>query len=63
MVYIKRQLDALTDEGRPLSKGGNIAALYERRAPLYEKTADLIVENDKTVKDAAERIAEKVGRV
>ena len=53
----------MSDEGRPLSKGGNIAALYERRAPLYEGIADLTVTNDGTVGDAARCIAEKVGKL
>jgi len=63
VVYIKRALSALTAEGRPLSQGVGIAALYERRAPLYEGIADLTVINDGTVESAARIIAEKVGKL
>ena len=63
IVYLKRDLSALSDEGRPLSQGGRIAALYERRAPMYEKAADVTVVNGGKVEDAVESIANEVKKL
>ena len=63
VVYIRRDLKSLTDEGRPLSQKGGIETLYKRRAPLYEGIADLVVDNDATVIDAVEKIAEEVEKL
>ena len=63
VVYIKRDLDLLSDEGRPLSKGGKIREIYERRAPLYEGVADIVVSNDGRIEDAIERIAREVEKL
>lgn len=46
-VRLMRDLDRLSDEGRPLSKGkGAIQRLYETRQPLYEDFADVSYEVD-----------------
>jgi len=63
IVYLKRDLSALSDEGRPLSQGGRIGALYERRKPLYEWAADVAVSNDGTPAEAVERIANEVKKL
>jgi len=59
LVYIKRDLSALSSEGRPLSQGGKIAELYKARAPIYERISDFTVENDGSIDDAVSRILEK----
>lgn len=63
IVYLMRDLSALSDEGRPLSQGGRIAALYERRAPLYERAADAVVRNDGTKEEAVEAIRKEVEKL
>jgi len=63
IVYLMRDLSSLSDEGRPLSQGGRIAALYERRKPLYEGAADVVVRNDGTPAEAVERIANEVKKL
>ena len=63
LVYLTRPLEELSDEGRPLSKGGKIRALYEKRAPIYQKAADLVIPNDKSIGEVAERIAEEVKKL
>ena len=63
VVYLRRDLAALSDEGRPLSQGGRIQALYERRSPIYEKAADLIADNDGTVAEVVDRIAREVKKL
>ena len=63
VVYIKRPLELLSDEGRPLSKGGRIQSLYDRRAPLYEGVSDVVVTNEGKPEEAVERIAEEVKKI
>lgn len=52
IVYVDRPLELLVHEDpeRPTLKQG-IANLYEKRAPLYHKYADLVVYNDGSLKD------------
>lgn len=52
LVYIKRNTDKLSTEGRPLSKAGSLQALFEARKPLYEKFADIAIENNGSVEEA-----------
>ena len=42
-VYLKRELNELVTDGRPLSKGIGVQALAEQRLPLYEAWSDRIV--------------------
>ena len=60
IVYLKRDLSLLVSDGRPLSAGGRIEALYKERAPIYESFSDFSVRNDGSVEDAAREIAQKV---
>ena len=46
IIYIKRNLDELSVEERPISKQKGIEKLFEERAPIYEAWADLIIEAD-----------------
>ena len=39
-------LDQLPLDGRPVSQANPLEELYEKRLPLYEKAADLTVDND-----------------
>ena len=56
IVYIRRAADKLARRGRPLSEGTDLAALYARRAPLYERFADLTVDNDGTPQETLRAI-------
>lgn len=56
VVYIKRDLDKLVSDGRPLSKEIGVEGLFKERASLYEFVADLIVENNGGIEEVAERI-------
>ena len=57
-VYcLTRPLELLPTCGRPLSAGpGGLDALYEVRRPLYRQFADLIVDNNGSIADAAKYI-------
>ena len=45
MVFIKRDIDKLSTEGRPLSQGEDLAEMYKKRLPFYEAAADTVMEN------------------
>lgn len=61
IVWMKRDLDRLAREGRPLSIGADLGAMYAVRAPLYERFADFAVDNDGTPEATAEKILEVLG--
>ena len=56
VIWLKRELDKLAMDGRPLSRQGELRKMYEFRAPIYKASADYCVENDKTPEDAADTI-------
>ena len=45
VIYIKRDIDKLTSNGRPLSAKVGVEKLYEERALKYEGWSDMIIEN------------------
>lgn len=56
VVWLRRDLDKLPTEGRPLSQAHPLEELYRRREPLYRAAADLVVDNDGTVEETAAKI-------
>lgn len=56
IIWIKRSLDSLPTEGRPLSRKEALASMYQEREPMYQRFADAVIENDSTVEAAVERI-------
>lgn len=57
LIWLKRDLDLLPSDGRPVSQRDGIAAIYARRKPLYEAFADTSVENYGKPEEVVERIA------
>ena len=55
IVWIRRDLQTLAREGRPLSTG-DLGKMYTERKPLYERFADLVIENYGTPKTVAESV-------
>ena len=55
IFWLKRDIDQLQREGRPLS-AGDLAAMYDRRKACYERFADHIVDNNGTVEDTVQAI-------
>lgn len=43
IVWLQRDSALLATDGRPLSQGADLGAMYARRAPLYEQFADYAV--------------------
>lgn len=63
IVHIRRDLSLLPTEGRPVSQSMDLGELWQRREPLYDAFADLTVDNDRTIEDAAEEIVKELNRV
>jgi len=45
LIYLRRALEDLPVEGRPISQSHPLEELFARRRPLYEAAADLTVDN------------------
>ena len=58
---LTRDLSRLPISGRPVSQALGAEGLYRRRKPLYEKFADAMIDNDRTVEDAVRQILEVLG--
>ena len=56
IVWIKRALDRLPVDGRPVSQSNPLSELYEARKDKYAAFADMSVDNDTDIETAAERI-------
>ena len=51
IIWVRRDLDRLPTSGRPVSQRDGVQAIYDARKPLYERFADMIVENNGTVEE------------
>lgn len=68
VVYLKLSFDAISDRlgdlnerGVTLRKGQNLIQLYEERAPLYEKYANITIECEHlSIREIVGQIAQKV---
>ncbi|MCR5173838.1 MAG: shikimate kinase [Oscillospiraceae bacterium] len=58
IIWITRDLSRLARDGRPLSEGADLEAMYRVREPRYRRFADLIVSNDGPPEQTAARILE-----
>jgi shikimate dehydrogenase len=56
VFFIERELCLLESEGRPLSKSGDLREMYARRLPLYERFADIKIQNNASPEAAADKI-------
>lgn len=61
-VYIRRELDKLATDGRPLSAGGKdrLAELYRERNPIYSSVCDFALDTEENPEKCAEKIHEKL---
>ena len=58
IFWLRRDTALLPREGRPLSENADLSAMYARRAPLYARFADRVIDNDGAVDETARRILE-----
>ncbi len=56
IVFIKRDIDKLSRDGRPLSIGADLNKMYEKRFPMYERFADITVDNNGDIDSCVEEI-------
>ena len=56
IFWLRRDLDKLERDGRPLSRAGNLNAMYEMREKRYLRFADYIIDNNRALGDTVEDI-------
>ena len=56
IVWLRRDINLLPTEGRPLSQRGSLEEMYRLRKPMYEAFADITIDNDGTIGEAARKI-------
>jgi len=56
IYHLVRDLDILPTDGRPLSQGADLHAMWAEREPLYAAFRDMSIHNNGTIQDAADRI-------
>lgn len=62
VFFIHRSLEALATIGRPLSKSGKLAGMYETRLPLYKGFCSAEVSNDSSAEECAKKIIAVFGK-
>ena len=63
VIWVKRPLNKLATQGRPLSKSPEeISKMYDFRAPKYEKISNVIIENDEDIDVVVEKVISAVER-
>ena len=60
IFWLKRDLDKLPTDGRPLSQVMPLTAMYEKRRPLYAAFADAEIDNDGTLEATLAQIMEEL---
>lgn len=56
IIWVKRHIDALPTDGRPLSLANKPAELYAKRKPLYDAFCDFSVNNDQDIANTVTQI-------
>ena len=56
VYHLLRSLEALPTDGRPLSQGADLAAMWRQREPLYRAFRDISVDNNGPAADTARAI-------
>lgn len=62
LVWLRRPLDRLPTDGRPVSQRDGVAAIYEKRKALYQRFADITVENEGSPEAVARTILAQFGK-
>ncbi len=63
VIWVKRPLEDLSTEGRPLSKSlEELKAMYELRAPKYEKISDITIKNNGNLDDVVSDVIKELER-
>ena len=51
IFWLKRDLDRLPTDGRPLSQSNKLSNMYQTRQPMYEAFADCVIDNNGCLAD------------
>lgn len=60
IVWLERDTQKLPTDGRPISQKSDLSELYEDRKPMYERFADIKVDNNGTVAETIDRIIKEI---
>lgn len=58
IFWLRRDLDRLPTDGRPLSQRGSLEALYAARKDRYARFADFEIDNNGTIEETVEQVVE-----
>lgn len=53
VYFLRRDLNALPKDGRPLSQTGSLEEMYRLRKPLYHSAADVVIDNSVSLEKTA----------
>ena len=56
VYFLRRALEELPTDGRPLSQKGSLEEMYRVRKPLYSAAADVVIDNSVALEETAELI-------
>ena len=56
VYFLRRALEELPTDGRPLSQKGSLEEMYRVRKPLYSAAADAVIDNSVALEETAELI-------
>ena len=56
IVWLKRDIELLPTEGRPLSVAGALQEMYRIRKPMYQRFADCTIENSGDIQSTVTKI-------
>lgn len=56
VYFLRRALEELPTDGRPLSRKGGLEEMYRVRKPLYSAAADVVIDNSVALEETAELI-------
>ena len=56
VIWLKRDLEKLPTDGRPLSQANRPSELYARRKPLYAAFSDVSIDNNGTPQETVDAI-------
>ena len=60
IFWLKRELDLLPTDGRPLSQSQKLTEMYAKREPMYRSFADHIIDNNGNLPTTLEAIRQKL---
>ena len=56
IFWLERDVDKLPTDGRPLSRAGELRAMYETRRAAYARFADHVIDNNGDMDDTVRQI-------